>query len=531
MKHANTLKTFLSLLLCAALLLSLAACSGKPDPGADASAPANPSDPFDEPEGETRPPIVSRELGLNEGKFYIYHEFVFEEQKDVPLFICDGADTAEITGDIRLRIADERSRDLFTIVLRVPMETAPVENQNVFMVSLYFTHDDRYLLGVIPQKTDKEAFYYYDNVKGTFSFVGRAEEIRFLGKTFLLRELYAGETERSEVRVYDKNCNPLGTYPELYDMEVYERTFYCLQGSDPAILSALSVDRFFEDDPELAPDELCRFPGYSARFGLADYGRVTLIKTDGSDLRLLTLSEALVYANELAAAPAEGNAPIAENCDLFSVTLPGMFADKYVCEKTESEMLFYEKAAKEAGAGGFLFGFACLTPEKALDIAADNNRLVYCRYLKGDEERYIAVQLPTGEPENVYLDEFVPLRDARPEVTASLTAAAGAEMKDFDYSDLVGKKYAGETAGGDYELEFTSAESYELAAALRFTPKEGEPQETSLYILLLQTGKLTFLQNDTVYYGELAPEGAGWLLTLGGEAGTWLNAPAPILLK
>ena len=523
----KTLAIFLSVLF----LLPLAACARGGDPARETD-PANPvEDPWKD-EGESAAPIVSPDLGLNEGKHYIYHEFVFEAQDDLPLFVCDGADTAEVTGDIRLRIADERNNDLFTVVLRVPMDAPPEENQSVFMLSLYFTHDNRYLIGVIPQQNDREAFYYYDNAKKTLDFIGRAEEIRFLGKTFLLRALYEGEAERSEVAVFDKDCRLLGTYPDVYDMELYERMLCCLQGSDPVVLAAAPLDHFFADEPNPETKELCRFPGYSARFGLADFGRVTLMKTDGNELRLLSLSEALLYACELAETPAEGNEPITESCDLFSVTLPGMFKDRYVCEKTETEMLFYEKAAKEAGEGGFLFGFACLSPEEALNVAENNNRLVYRRYLRGGEERYIVTQLPTGEPGNQYLDEFVPLRDAYGSAAGSLAAADGAKLLDFDYSGLVSRKYSGKTEGGVYELEITSAESYELTAALRFTPAEGDPQETNLLILLLQTGKFTFpQQNGALGFGELTPQGSGWLMTLNGAADTWLHTAQPVALK
>jgi hypothetical protein len=411
------------------------------------------------------------------------------------------------------------------------MDAVPGKYQSVFMVSLYFAHDGLYLLGVIPQETDDESFYLYNDADKTLSFVGYAQEIRFLGKTFLLRDLYEGETERSEVRVFNKNASLICTYADVYDMELFEQTLYLLTGADPAVLRAVPQDRFFEDAPSLTPDVLCEFPGYQARFGLAEYGRITLIKTDSADLKLLTLSEALLYADELKTQPAAGSEPVTESCGLFSVTLPGMFKDRYVCEKTETEMLFYQKAAKEADGSGFLFGFACLPPEEAMDVTENNNRLVYRRYVKGVEERYIMMQLPTGEPDSQYLDEYVPLRDAYGSAAGSLAAADGAELLDFDYSGLVSRKYTGNTEGGVYELEIDSAESYELRAALRFTPAEGDPQETSLLILLLQTGRLVFEQEGTAGYGELKPDGDGWLLTLNGKADTWLHTGEPVPLN
>ena len=191
------------------------------------------------------------------------------------------------------------------------------------------------------------------------------------------------------------------------------------------------------------------------------------------------------------------------------------------------------EAAREAGGSGFLFGFACLSPEEAMDVAEQNNRLVLCRYLQGGSERYMAVQLPTGNPDNEFLDEFVPLRDARESVTATLKAVDGAELKEFDYSDLVSRTFTGaDEAGGAYSLTITSADSYQVRGTLTYTGAGGETHSAAVLVLLLQTGKLAYEDETGAQgYGELSLEGSVCSLTLKGEEGSWLSTEALILRK
>jgi hypothetical protein len=529
------MKKHIALLLCFAVLLSLFGCGANNtaetdlySEGAEDAYDDGPEDTYED--DTTHPGALDIDTQLD-GDILNYAFYDKETDADLPVLNGWGMDTADENtpvADIAIRVKNSDPSLAFSFVLRSVVSGPYANGGQKPMVWQHARYGDKTLLSVSGYTGENVAYYLYDVASGELGTMGLMSMMRFLGNYLLVRPSEESDSRLQHIDVYDWNGVKVHSYENVLDLDRYQGDLYLLAG-EPQALVRVKEDVFYDQLTGFAGETLCSLGDYGGFFGIYSSNVLALQRSDGGDFRVCSLAEAPEVLKTLADTPAEGHAPIKEECEAFSVTLPGFWNGLYTCETDQNGLSF--SMNKNEGEPEFLFSVSVAKDTEVLNYIGSS--VFLCRYQRAGGSDYVVVTSAGAMTEDDDAAEtFAAMLGSLDAVVDSMRPKGGAKLVPFDLSKLFGR-YVGENAAGEaYALALNEADHNVLLGELQYTSAAGIIARAEAYIVVFDNvGYLVWNTLDGRGDGSAVFENGGVTIDLNGPEDSWVNTDDILLEK
>ena len=470
---------------------------------------------------------------------------------------------------ISVRVTETATgREAFSILLRTEIAAGLLglldrENVQAYSSELLARRGTAWLFAIYTEPEGNKSCFLYDTAVDNAVRLGAVTYGRelLLGSCILLHPSVYSEEAGQPLDVYDWTGRSVHSYPKLFDYRVCWGLLYLLGDETNDTLMSVPAERFSAASPDFTADTVCRLNGWMARFSYAEgEEEMMYLAPAGGNEFSCAINEAAYYVGGVDGENLNVSGKVKESCDLFTVTLPDYWKDKYICYREADSLSFHHKASEESPDFGsytsLLFSLSAYeAPETPEDAMSGDSSYVLCLLHSGGVTYELSLSEPGGTPcPPECREEYLSLRAAllgnpRYHMDKNVTQVKeGARVETLDYSYLIGE-YEGHNSYGDkYTLRITGANLGRIHGQIGWYsadnpfPGEFADMEARMFGTAQDQGNIMW-DAPNYYYDETegfsSAYGGGYLraegkdtifFTMYGEGDSWTNSGEEITL-
>ena len=533
------MKKLAVILLSLALLLSFAGCGKNETDGADekSSKKKTAETTEEETQPDVQPPadaVITQLDGYTIAVQPMDHERESETTYDG---LNVDAQYSYGTDEVRLNVAvqDKTSGNTeFDIFIRCAFPSAYIQEGNPVLATLKARFGSKWLFGVRGSLGEDEDIYIYDAEAKVLTPLDSASTVLFYGERVLTHAMAYSEEGATTARLWDWNGGAVNEYSDVFDLTESGGKLYLLRYYEPVELYAVSTAALADPNGSTMLDLVCELGPYNGAFYEND-SLVLQPYAGGYPVTCKLTEAAETVASLMENAPdAEG---ITESCDVFSLTLPGDWEDRYICVSDDDSLTIRYKESPYDNEGIFLFMVLVSDGPDSLEEPGFGGAGVdyeVCMVKDGDATRYIMVSEPDelyGVPEE-NTDDYLDMLSFTENITDHLQGENGYELEMFDYEDLVGVYIGYDSTGAEYRLAIDDCRYNILYGSLYYENDEMADSIDDVTVRMFANGGAldwfvdlgdddwafgsgVFLQEEEGFSMMLSAQGDAWTTTDG----------------
>ena len=463
------MKKTLALFLALTFLFTLAACGIFPprptEPGTDASTSDGTTD------GTTGAPdkpasIRNSSVETDLSGYTLTVQPMDHERDGEPAFegLHLGVPTEYDTDDVRLNLTLQQKggEAVFSILVRDAYPSFYVQAGNPITCELHAKNGNRWLFSIRGNLGEDQDFYVYDADENQLFPLDEANVALYFGDRILLHAMSYAEEASTPALLFDWQGNVVTGFIDVTDLRLSGDTLYMLRFYEPIELHAVSAKKLANaPGPDLTSEKLCEFGPYYGMFEGDD--TLVIQPLAGGYPVTCKLADAAETVNDLLRnqTPTQGKA-IEESCDWFSVSLPGSWEGRYICERDSDSLAFRYKTSPADNEGIFLFMINVSEGPDDLENPGFGGEGIFYEVAKIEKNNnawYLMVSEPDayyGVPDELY-DDYMEMAAFTESLGRSITGKNGYTVTVTDYSDLLGLYAGTDDYGARYILHLQYA--------------------------------------------------------------------------
>ena len=489
--------------------------------------------------------------------------------KTFDLIPSGGPDEYHTAAHISVRVTETATgKEAFSILLRTEITDGILglldrENIQAFSSELLARRGTAWLFAVYTEPEGNKSCFLYDTAAGdpvrlgTKTYGGEL----LLGSHILLHPSVYSEEAGQPLDVYDWTGRSVHSYPHIFDYRVCGGILYLLGDTKNKTLTRVLAERFSAASTDFTADTVCSLNGWQARFSYEEgEERLMYLTPEGGNAFSCAINEAAYYVGGVNGENLNVSGAVKESCDLFTVTLPDYWKDKYICYREENSLSFHHKASEESPNLGsytsLLFSLSAYeAPETPEDAMSGDSSYVLCLLHSGG----VTYELSLFEPGDASCppecrEEYLSLRAAllgnpRYRMDRNVTQVQeGARVETLDYSYLIGE-YEGHNSYGDkYTMQIIGANLGRIYGQIGWYsaddpfPGEFADMEARMFGTTQDQGNIMWNAPNYNYdetEGFSGAYGGGYLraegrdtifFTMYGEGDSWTNSGEEVVL-